>query len=346
MPAGGWLWDTPAGSMLRAAKAGPSQRRLLRPAIVFGGGPACTSSPFAAVEAGVARSSVPLAREADQTPRRTVSAGPVLLSGPSNHRAQHKAPRNSVGMSSDVQAASTMLTATVDALCPTDPAPCFFAACLIRRLLGHAASHTELVQRLDVLSRLLTVLMTCTQRAAALQVHTWTLPGEHIPNTSTHPQALAALQVASMPLAPASTRRRLLATPQLLATLLGLSCGQQHVPSLPGMQGSGAWTTHSSWGGTEGGEVEQWTTLCLDDAPLTATSLRWVGGLWRGGWGGRVGAGGCATGARNMPQHREGDDDPRLPMALRASEALRNLAGLLDSPRLVAMVRYVRSGDV
>lgn len=151
---------------------------------------------------------------------------------------------------------------------------------------------------------------------------------------SSSSQALAALQVASAPSSPASTRQRLLATPQLLATLLGLACGHQQVPSLPSVHSSGAWTTQGSGWGSELGEVEQWTTLCLDDAPLSAS--RWVGALLV-----------VACAADPVPyiysHHREGGEDPRVPMALRAGEALRNLSGLLDKPRLVAMVCHVRA---
>ncbi len=53
--------------------------------------------------------------------------------------------------------------------------------------------------------------------------------------TTTTTQALAALQAVSYPRSPHASRLKLLHTPQLLSTLLGLACGQQHLPCLPHM---------------------------------------------------------------------------------------------------------------
>lgn len=180
VPAGGWLWDTAPGSMLRAAKR-TSQRRLLRVPLVFGGvATDASSSPFAVAAAvghgneGPAFGAV--LSKSEQAPGRTASAGPVLArteggqailhgnalrSSPAKSESTHKKPH-----------ALSMVAAAVDALCATDPAPCFFAACLVRRLLCHSPSHAVLVQQLGVLPRLLTVLMSCPERAAALQVCT------------------------------------------------------------------------------------------------------------------------------------------------------------------------------
>lgn len=157
------------------------------------------------------------------------------------------------------------------------------------------------------------------------------------PRPCTYAQALAALQVASAPASPSSTRQRLVATPQMLSMLLGLSCGQQRMPSLQSVHCSGAWTTNqgSGWE-SEGGDVEQWTTLCLDDAPV-AMECRWVVEIPL------VLTGGASRDAHVDSLHREGEEDPRLEMALRASETLRNVSALLDKNRLVAMVRYVRA---
>lgn len=162
VPQGGWLWDTPPGSMLQAAKdAGKRPRRLLNNSIMFGGASGHECSPFAVAAAGPAP-----AFAQTKGPRRTVSAGggATLETLPSHPGAFFGTPGR------QGQPRASLLAVVVQSLSPDDPARCFFAACLVRRLLTYHASHAELVQRLDVLPRLLHVLTTCRQRATALQV--------------------------------------------------------------------------------------------------------------------------------------------------------------------------------